>query len=758
MLTEILSDLSCIFDRIRNDACCGYSRLLKLIIYGEWIAECKCDKWIGLSRKEVIISRNSHVEVNKPDTYKRLQVTENILSSICRYFSRVTGWNGTSSTRCQKSRRSSPIGSFNKCKQATKTIWTLNTTQGQLRDSTAYSDGLLSVMRERSFHSSVTCYTKESSIATPSFESLDSDNLKPVRAVKPEKVAKRVGVTTIVKGKLEQYRKPEQKYYNLIKLIADPYFLVACYEEIAQKKGNMSPPLQLTLQNHRQQGSNGYTIDGLNWEWFVKTSESLKSGIFVFKPNRRVELPKTNGQTRPIGFNSPREKIVEKALHAVLEAIFESKFLSSSQRFSSKKSVHSALLRVYLLGHKHKWVIQGDITKCFDQIPHGIIMKRINKYVGDPRFLEILNKFLNAGYIDPNNGKVVLSHIGTPQAGILSPLLANIVLHELDKYMFKYESSFKKGLKRWINPEYKSLASKKSWATDHLKRRSLLNQRRYLRRSLIADPDFRRLEYIRYADDFVVFVSGSLKDAKFILSNIKDLLKTNCGLELNQEKTVIRNLSKEKWSFLGAEVKKLKHNPCCIWNEIKCSLLCACAIVRYRDSYSGARTSKATFACDYCWFSKIPTHASKGKRGSNCHWRVRHLRGEGVGVSKLMLNAPIIKLINELKKGGFIRQNKLGKYIPQAITSIINRNHYEIIAYYNSKIHGILNFYGFASNRFRLASVIWMLKASCALTLARKLKLRTMRKVFRKFGSNLKCPETEKELYRPSSLKVRHDF
>jgi hypothetical protein len=123
-----------------------------------------------------------------------------------------------------------------------------------------------------------------------------------------------------------------------------------------------------------------------------------------------------------------------------------------------------------------------------------------------------------------------------------------------------------------------------------------------------------------------------------------------------------------------------------------------------------------------------------------------------------MLNAPIIKLINELKKGGFIRQNKLGKYIPQAITSIINRNHYEIIAYYNSKIHGILNFYGFASNRFRLASVIWMLKASCALTLARKLKLRTMRKVFRKFGSNLKCPETEKELYRPSSLKVRHDF
>ena len=129
-----------------------------------------------------------------------------------------------------------------------------------------------------------------------------------------------------------------------------------------------------------------------------------------------------------------------------------------------------------------------------------------------------------------------------------------------------------------------------------------------------------------------------------------------------------------------------------------------------------------------------------------------------VGVSKLMLKAPTNKLINELKKGGFIRQNKLGKNIPQAFTSMVNLSHYEIISFYNSKIHGILNFYGFASNRFSLGSVLWFLKASCALTLARKFKLRTMRKVFIKFGSNLKCSETEKELYRPSSLKVIHDF
>jgi hypothetical protein len=130
----------------------------------------------------------------------------------------------------------------------------------------------------------------------------------------------------------------------------------------------------------------------------------------------------------------------------------------------------------------------------------------------------------------------------------------------------------------------------------------------------------------------------------------------------------------------------------------------------------------------------------------------------GVGVSKLRLKTQTKNIIKELKKGGFIRQNKWGNYIPQAFTSMVNLSHYEIISFYNSKIHGIFNFYGFASNRFSLGSVLWMLKASCALTLARKLKLRTMRKVFRKFGSNLKCSETDKELYRPSALRSDKNF
>ena len=435
-------------------------------------------------------------------------------------------------------------------------------------------------MRKQSFHSSVRCYTKESSIDTPSFETLDSASLKPVRAVKPVKVAKRVGVTTIVMEKLEQYRKPEQKYYNLIKLIADPYFLVACYEEIEKNKGNFTPR------------SDGYSIDRLNWEWFVQTSEALKSGIFVFKTNRRVEIPKANGKTRPLDINFLRDQIVQKALHAVLEAIFEPKLIANSPplklpmsvgngpaslAFENRANVQMRIgqregesgempLQLSIgqrgLRAKHNWVIQGDIAKCFEKIPHGIIMNRIKKDVGDPRFLELLNKFLKAEYLEKMKTKLVQFGFGTHQGLILRPLLVKIVLLDLDLYMLKYETSLNKGLKRRFNPEYISLTSKRSRATDHLKRRSLIKKMRILSSSRTVEPDsyLRRLEYIRYDYDFVVFVSGSLKDAKFIQSNIKDVLNKKCGLERNQEITNLRKITKENLSFIGGELKIFRQN------------------------------------------------------------------------------------------------------------------------------------------------------------------------------------------------------
>jgi len=186
-------------------------------------------------------------------------------------------------------------------------------------------------------------------------------------------------------------------------------------------------------------------------------------------------------------------------------------------------------------------------------------VKRVSSQIGDPRFLETVKKFLRAGYIDPNTSKLVRIEMGTPQGGVLSPLLANIVLHELDKYMAKTEASFSKGTKRRKNPAYAALEYKRANSNDPTVRKQLLNDMRTVRRSRMNDPNFRRLMYIRYADDFVVFVTGTLKEAEFIKNNLKDYLLSCCGLELNVEKSSITSVAK-KWCFLGAEIKRIKPN------------------------------------------------------------------------------------------------------------------------------------------------------------------------------------------------------
>ncbi len=503
------------------------------------------------------MSGSSYVEANQPDTYKCLTAAGDILSRIYRYLYNIANGNGNSFISSHRVVRSFPTESLNGYKQAAKTTRTINVTSAQPRDLTAS----ISNMRRRSFHSSAFSCAKGNSITSPK-ETLDNNLEKPANQVKPSKVVKRVGVTTMVRKLLEQNKVAGQKYYKILKVIADPNFLAACYDEI-KSKGNMT------------RGVDRVTLDGIDYKWFEKVAMDLKSGKFNFKPNRRVEIPQANGKTRPLGIGSPREKIVQKALHSVLEGIFEPQFLDTSHGFRPNKSTHSALLRTYLIGNKHNWVIQGDITKCFYSIPHSIIMKRISAQIGDPAFLSIIRKSpLNAGFIDPilypsplyggrgTTGKLVNSYSGTLTGGILSPLLSNIVLHELDKYLAKYKVSFTKGRKRRLNPTYKSLLGKRERSKSPEMRRELLKQMRTMRSTDMFDPGFKRMDYVRYADDFIILVTGSLMDARYIKNNVKDFLKANCGVGLNSDKTVISNIATEKWSFLGAEISQIRTNNC----------------------------------------------------------------------------------------------------------------------------------------------------------------------------------------------------
>ena len=185
-------------------------------------------------------------------------------------------------------------------------------------------------------------------------------------------------------------------------------------------------------------------------------------------------------------------------------------------------------------------------------------MKSVSEEIGDPRILELLKKYINTGYVD-KNGTLYKPEHGTPQGGILSPLLANVVLHRLDKFMQEEKNRFDKGNKRRKNPAYASLQAKKGKSSDLAIRKKVLAEMRKVRRSDAFDPNYRRLKYIRYADDFVVLIAGPLQDARHIRAKVKDVLKAKCGLELNPEKTSINNMT-ERWNFLGAEIRKLKAN------------------------------------------------------------------------------------------------------------------------------------------------------------------------------------------------------
>jgi retron-type reverse transcriptase len=183
-------------------------------------------------------------------------------------------------------------------------------------------------------------------------------------------------------------------------------------------------------------------------------------------------------------------------------------------------------------------------------------MHLVGKIVKCARTQELIKKAISVGYVDQNSYKIIKTNKGSPQGSILSPILCNIVLHELDKYMDKYKNNFDKGTRRKCNPVYRRLSSKRSYSKDPNVRKELLKKMRQEYTLDVMDPNFRRLFYVRYADDFIVCIIGSKKEARDIRLNIKNFLKDKCGLELNLNKTTITHIGQEGFKFLGAELKK----------------------------------------------------------------------------------------------------------------------------------------------------------------------------------------------------------
>lgn len=416
----------------------------------------------------------------------------------------------------------------------------------------------------------------------------------------------------MVKETLADWEQKNQKIRGLFKILCDPFYLVRCYNEIRSIPGNMT------------KGATPETLDKIDFPWFERTTEKLKKHQFRFSPARRIEIPKANStKLRPLTIATPREKIVQKGIQLIFQAIWEKKFLDSSHGFRPNRSVHSALKALYLKGQTYTWVIQGDISKCFDKIPHSIIIKNLSKEIADTSLLNLVRDFLNAGHINPHTKRLEKPGVGVPQGGVLSPVLCNIVLHEFDTFVHNAITKFERGKKRRHNPEYQKLQLQKRQAKTVREKLELLRKKRTITHGDPLDPNFRRMMYVRYADDFVILIIGTKAEAALMKARCKDALNRLCGAELSEEKTLITHM-KEGFSFLGADIRKLDKNM-----------------------------------------------EFLGKTGIGTKTRVFTRR--------LQFNAPLKKLIANLEKASMVKKNGLGKVTPISCTKLTNKTHYDIL-------------------------------------------------------------------------------
>lgn len=329
-------------------------------------------------------------------------------------------------------------------------------------------------------------------------------------------------------------------------------FLLA-YQNIYAAEGNMT------------KGVDGKTIDGMSLKRIDKLIEKLKDESYQPNPSRRVYIPKKSGKMRPLGIPSFDDKLVQEVLRMLLEAIYENSFEKTSHGFRPNKSCHTALNQIQVAFTGAKWFIEGDIKGFFDNIDHNKMIEILSLKIKDERFLRLIRKFLNAGYLE--DWTYHKTYSGTPQGGIISPILANIYLDRLDKFINEVKKSFDKGKYHKTNPQATVFERKRkklmiqlenvkteSEKAEIIKQIKLLEHERF--KVPYIDPfdkNFRRIQYTRYADDFLIGIIGNKEDAKEIKSKIKEFLSDTLKLELSEEKTLITH-SQKKAHFLGYDI------------------------------------------------------------------------------------------------------------------------------------------------------------------------------------------------------------
>ena len=474
-------------------------------------------------------------------------------------------------------------------------------------------------------------------------------------------------------GKVSDY-----KFERLYRILFNEEMFHVAYQRIYAKPGNMTP------------GTDGKTINRMSLQRINKVIASLRDESYKPNPAKRIYIPKKNGKKRPLGIPSFEDKLVQEVVRMILEAVYEEVFANTSHGFRPNRSCHTALTHIQKTFTGTKWFIEGDIKGFFDNIDHCVLIGILEERINDVRFIRLIRKFLKAGYVE--HWQFNHTYSGTPQGGIISPILANIYLDKFDKFMDEYAKRFDKGNKRRVNPAYNRICNKRNSLkrklnaeTDVKKREILISQIRNMRTEMQQipygndmDEQYRRLKYVRYADDFLIGVIGSKSDCEVIKADLAKYMQEQLKLELSDEKTLITN-AQDKAKFLGYEIYVQRSE------------------------------------------SKVKNSLGRTNRMFNGNVRL-HVSTEIARNKLLAMNAMVIKQVN-------------GKEIWWAesrgfLTSLKEE---DIIAQYNLEIRGFYNYYSIANNISAVGDTFGgIMKRSCIKTLAHKHNS-TMRKEWKRY-------------------------
>ncbi len=330
----------------------------------------------------------------------------------------------------------------------------------------------------------------------------------------------------------------------------NPDLYLLAYDKIGRHPGSMTP------------GADGETADGTHLGTFDSIIEAMREERYYFKPVKRVYIPKKNGKKRPLGLPSFSDKLVQEVLRMMLEAYYEPSFRECSHGFRPGRGCHTALVYLRRFFRGTVWFVEGDIKGCFDHIDHVILIQILERRIHDGRILELVRRYLQAGYLE--DWTYHRTYSGTPQGGVLSPLLANIYLHELDAFiMDELRPQYQRGERRRSNPEYLSLSSRikrlrKKGNTAEAK--ALVQELRKLPSKDPRDHGFRRLRYCRYADDFVLGFIGPKSEAEEIKREIGVFLREKLHLAMSEEKTLITHAKTGHAVFLNYDLSVYQSN------------------------------------------------------------------------------------------------------------------------------------------------------------------------------------------------------